>query len=325
MSTSTVHPATSPDPATATDTETASVIHPGTIVVGVDGSPESDLAVVWAAEQARAEGRVLSLVHATRPAQAWAQAYGYYDAALVGAEDAAGPTVLSRTLARVTADFADVEVHAHRRAVDPRQLLLDLAEKAHLLVVGSRGHGTVARLVLGSVSAAVARHAACPVVVVRAGDPEAATRGILVGIDRDGSPAAVAFAFRQASVRGLPLTVSHCCYDSFDAAATGGAVYLSGLELAHDTPGYETGRLVVDEAVAGLREQYPDVVLTLRLAPLPVDSYLVAAAGSCDMVVVGAHAGLAPLAFLVGRDTEHALVTRAPAVVAVVPEPAAQR
>ena len=137
------------------------------IVVGVDGSPASKVALRWAAHIARAEGASLDAVIAWEfpPALVGVGAMppAYYpdveaDRQLTDAIDevfgAARPTSLRPVVRR-------------GRAVD---VLLQLAKDAHLLVVGSRGRGAVTGALLGSVSARVAGHATCPVLVV----PEAA-------------------------------------------------------------------------------------------------------------------------------------------------------
>ncbi|CAN5345665.1 universal stress protein [soil metagenome] len=300
-----------------------SPVLPGSVVVGVDGSPQSELAVSWAAEQAQLEGRALTLVHGTGSTHAWWMDVAAGSADLGGMkEDAAliaGRALLDTTRQTVAAAFPDVEVHTLLQADDARQTLLDLSEAASMLVVGSRGRGVVASLVLGSVSSAVTRHAACPVVVLRPRDPDVTPQGILVGVDRSGrSRAAVEFAYRQASIHALPLTVTHC---SFGIVVGPDDVP----EIPYDTPGYEQERLLVDAAVNGMSEKFPDVRVTLTLGRGLVDTFLIDAAHASSMVVVGSHADRFLWNYVFNRNVDRSVVMHAPAVVAVVPEPSDHR
>lgn len=291
----------------------------GTIVVGVDGSTQGQLAVAWAAEQAGLEGRALTLVHGTGESRAWwvAGASAGIDVERLQREAAtsAGRAVLEQARETVRTDFPLVEVHTLLQVVDARQALLDLSATASMLVVGSRGRGPVASLVMGSVSAAVTRHAQCPVVVLRPRDTTVTPQGILVGVDRSGhSRAAVEFAYRQASIRALPLTVTYC---SFGVVVGENDVP----EIPYDTPGYEHERLILDASINGMSEKFPDVRVTLTLGRGLVDTYLIDACRVSDMVVVGSHVDRYLWNYLFNRNVDRSIVMHAPAVVAVVPEP----
>ncbi|MEI4272172.1 universal stress protein [Klenkia sp. LSe6-5] len=135
------------------------------IVVAVDGSAPSREALRWGVRQAHLVGGVVQAVTAwTYPdlygwgavgAPDWAaNAREQQDAAVSAALDPADATaVVRQVLEGLTA-----------------RVLLDAAAGADLLVVGSRGHGAFAGMVLGSVSLHLVTHAPCPVVVVRAAD-----------------------------------------------------------------------------------------------------------------------------------------------------------
>jgi nucleotide-binding universal stress UspA family protein len=133
----------------------------GRIIVGVDGSPSSEQALRWAAEQARRTGQE---VHAVIGWE-YPPSYG---GAPVSDLDWAGDSrgALEKAVAN-TLDEANAQrvvqhvVHAH-----PAQALLDAADGADLLVVGCRGYGGFAGMLLGSVSQHVVAHAPCPVVVL---------------------------------------------------------------------------------------------------------------------------------------------------------------
>ena len=105
---------------------------------------------------------------------------------------------------------------------DPREQLLELSKRAALVVVGSRGRGKVRSLLLGSVGVALVRHSACPVVIHRPWNPGMVRNGIVVGADgSEESRSVLEFAYQQAALRNLPLTVLHCFPDG--QAAMGAA------------------------------------------------------------------------------------------------------
>jgi nucleotide-binding universal stress UspA family protein len=135
----------------------------GRIVVGVDGSPSSEEALRWAVEQARLTGQpVHALTSWTYPLD--------YGAPEIDSIDWEGNStgVLENTVAKVL-DRSDAD-RVTQQVVEghPARVLLDAAADADLLVVGSRGHGGFAGMLLGSVSQHVVAHATCPVVVVHA-------------------------------------------------------------------------------------------------------------------------------------------------------------
>ncbi|MEP6816525.1 MAG: universal stress protein [Marmoricola sp.] len=287
----------------------------GTIVVGVDGSAPSDRAVTWAAEQASLEGRALTLAHGVGLGEGtWLGADGVSGEAVFEAVRAEGQIVLDRAASAVIHGFPDVETRTVLPMTDPRLALLELAEQAAMVVVGSRGRGPVASLVLGSVSVAVTRHATCPVVVVRPALPGDRVRGILVGVDGTGnSAAAVEFAYRQASARALPLTVMHCFVDVLSTSR-------GPWQVPYDSPGLEEQRLILDATVNGMGEKFPDVPVTLTLGRGLVQDCLVHASQSMDMVVVGAHPKHTLIGLVFDPHVDSAVMEHAPCIVAVVPE-----
>jgi nucleotide-binding universal stress UspA family protein len=133
------------------------------IVVGVDGSPQSERALRWADQQARLTGSELHAVIA------WHLPTSYGYAAVYDDADWAGDAreTLDRTIKEALGE--DDGVYRHVREGHPAAVLVEAAKAADLLVVGSRGHGGFAGLLLGSVSQHVVAHAACPVVVVPPG------------------------------------------------------------------------------------------------------------------------------------------------------------
>lgn len=140
----------------------------GSIVVGHDGSAEADHALGDALELAgRLQAPVVivrawSIATAPRPAT-WE--FGYVSSFTEYAQ--AVREELEKDVAGVTRMHPAVSVHYRVVHADPATALIDVSRDARMLVVGSRGRGGFAGLVLGSVSERCVRHADCPVLVVR--------------------------------------------------------------------------------------------------------------------------------------------------------------
>lgn len=133
------------------------------IVVGVDGSEESRVALQRAVEEARLRDAVLQPVTAWTPsALLGPPAYADFDSERDKAE-AAARKLLEEVVAQLPNDIEVEPVVASGRA---SQALLNQSEGADLLVVGTRGRGGFAGLLLGSTSHQVTSHARCPVLVV---------------------------------------------------------------------------------------------------------------------------------------------------------------
>jgi nucleotide-binding universal stress UspA family protein len=136
----------------------------GPVVVGIDGSPESVTALRWAAEHARCRRLPLEVIHAWSISDTEAlrvddlfQVAESRDRDRRQIEDLLGRSIDAGQRADVTLRLLDG---------NPVGVLLEAAERASLLVVGSRGQGGITRLLLGSTSAACLQHASCNVAVV---------------------------------------------------------------------------------------------------------------------------------------------------------------
>jgi nucleotide-binding universal stress UspA family protein len=146
----------------------------GTIVVGVDGSDRSRDALRWAVDEAKLRQDTVRVVHAWEPPVV----------AAVDIPPAPDPPVyLPELIAhvqegaealveRMAAEFRDAGVELEPEAIEgpAASVLVELAEGADLLVVGSRGKGGLVGLLLGSISRQVSEHAPCPVVIYRRRD-----------------------------------------------------------------------------------------------------------------------------------------------------------
>ena len=143
------------------------------IVVGVDGSPSSVRALRWALRQAGLVGAPVEAVIAWQDPAIYGIGFEWASVSFDSESLAeAAEKVLADSVAQVTVagQGGGPPVQVVPRVVQghPAQVLLEAARGAQLLVVGSRGHGTLAGVLLGSVSQHCVQHAPCPVLVVPA-------------------------------------------------------------------------------------------------------------------------------------------------------------
>jgi nucleotide-binding universal stress UspA family protein len=137
------------------------------IVVGVDGSDHARKALQWAVDEARLRHAQLVAVHAWHyPYLSSGPLAPAPEVPLNGIEDEARG-VLDHALERIDTDGLEQPIERLSVCDGSAHALLDAAKDADLLVVGSRGRGGFAGLLLGSVSQEVAHHAPCPIVIVR--------------------------------------------------------------------------------------------------------------------------------------------------------------
>jgi len=132
-----------------------------TVVVGIDGSECSRKALAWAEQYASAVGADLRLVTAWH----WLTSYGV-PLAYAGYD----PAEDARKMVEAAAADLGMPVKRIHTVVDQGpagNVLVDASNGAMALVVGTRGHGTLAGALLGSTSSFCTHHASCPVVVVR--------------------------------------------------------------------------------------------------------------------------------------------------------------
>lgn len=142
---------------------------PGQIVVGIDASEEAQAALRWAVQEASFRSASVTAVHVWHDVIA----SGGLDIQMIDPSqlEAAAQSMASSTVALVEEEMGGFPrpvtiqlAHGH-----PGRALLDAAEGADLLVVGSRGHGGFTGLLLGSVATYVVHHASLPVAVVPLG------------------------------------------------------------------------------------------------------------------------------------------------------------
>lgn len=189
------------------------------LVVAIDGSSGSDAALQWAAHDASLRDAGLVVVHVLPDADAarWLDlpSSEYFDLAHRAREilDEAKRSVLQAVGPKV------IDVRTRTATGNTVARLVELAKDADMIVVGSRGHGRLERLVLGSVSSGLVRHARCSVAVIHGNDvsspKEMTDAPVVVGFD--GSPAsevAMAIAFDEAALRDVELIAVHAYSDA---------------------------------------------------------------------------------------------------------------
>lgn len=276
------------------------------IVVGFDGSPCSIQAANWAAAQATLDGSEVVLCHVG--GQRRSSGSGD-DIAASGAEQ-----ILSNGVRHVRARAPGVDVVPAAWFGNPARRLIDAASDAVLLVVGLRGADGPHEFRLGSVSAQVARHAHCTVVVVPdTGDHTDGERRrqVVVGVDGSSSSnLALAFAFDQAARRHAELRAIHV----FDAAT---------IQIMASLPQRELRRLHVTAAdtLHGLLSEHagrhPGVRVSSAVLSGAPASTLTAAAADAELLVLGSR-GHGDVATLMLGSTSHTVLHNATCPVAVV-------
>lgn len=188
------------------------------IVVAVDGSGPSDAAVRWATRESLLRSVPLKLLHivgahsVTRSLMPVPVTTGQWQdrharEIVDGAADLAQRTAQD---AGAGADIAGAEIY-HSPAIPT---LIELSERAMMIVVGSRGHGALRRGLLGSVSTGLVYGARCPVAVIHDHAAPAVDAPVVVGIDgSESSDLGTRIAFEEASARRVELVAVHAWSD----------------------------------------------------------------------------------------------------------------
>lgn len=135
------------------------------VLVGIDGSEPAEDALRWALEEARCRDATLTVALVAEHPRLSGMPYPTERGNVREEAEAE----LAAILDEVVGTDTDVRVETRVATGDPRQVLRELSEGADLLVVGSRGHGGLTGLLLGSVGQYLVTHSACPVTVVRWG------------------------------------------------------------------------------------------------------------------------------------------------------------
>lgn len=257
------------------------------IVVGVDGSDGGRHALAWAVGEAARRGAVLEAVHVWTPPIAMAPLGAV---ALPGddeAFEAAARNLFDELLAEV-----DEDVRAGGIAVEPlviqghaTTVLLERAESADLLVVGSRGHGAFMGMLLGSIAHQCLHHATGPVAVVPPSAPIPADGTVVVGVDgSEESWAAARWATEEAGIRNSTLLVVHGWWTPYAVPPVGIAVH------PEETQAFEEdARRMLTDMMDGIVEQATHKPAQVVLEPVEdvAAKALIDRSEGAAMVVVG--------------------------------------
>ena len=283
----------------------------GSVVVGVDGSPASELALRWAVKEASRTRHPLHVVHALE------NEVVLNDTLQLGTKEspARGDPVLTKAMDQVRALDPEVAAVAHSVTGFAPSTLIAAAKVAGTVVVGSHGRSALPSVLLGSVSQQVAIHASCPVVVVREnGTLDSVESGhVVVGVDgTDASEPALAYAFAYASSTRSSVTAVHTWWweplegVSLGEPWTGDWTQIASQESA-----------LISELLAGWTDRYPDVLVERHVVRGDPVVELLEQSGHASLLVVGSRGRGGFIGLLLGSVSRR-ILKRATCPVAVV-------
>jgi nucleotide-binding universal stress UspA family protein len=271
------------------------------VVVGVDGSAQSDAAVAWAVAEARARGCGLQIVHCCE-----SRNYGLWTTTKTlreGLRQMARP-LIDRALALAARLDPDIPADGRVLVASPAHTLVRLSARASLVVVGRNGRGAISRLPLGSVARHVMANTTCPVVGVGCPRDDVAvgtTSRIIAAIDHPaGHELTLHFAFGEALLHHVPMRVA------------------SALPRAR-LPG-APARRQLGASLISWQAQYPAVDVTSSVHVGDLVDALESLCTPRDLLVLGHHQHGPLILSALGAHTTAAMRV-APCPIAVVQEP----
>jgi nucleotide-binding universal stress UspA family protein len=286
------------------------------IVVGVDGSPSSRMAVRWAAREAGMRNVPISLICAIDTPPWGSLALGGQAAPLPTEtgdwRERAGKKIIADAIKVVEDSTGDPPaINTEMWFAPPVPTLVDLSKEAQMMVVGCRGQAMLRRILLGSVSSGLIHHAYCPVAVIHDEAPFVLQPSQLpVALGVDGSPAselATAIAFDEASFRGVELIALHAWSDG----------HVSDMPSMEWSAQQARAEEALAERLAGWQERYPDVAVHRRLVWDHPARHLLDEAESTQLLVVGSRGRGGFAGMLLGSvSSAVAQAARAPVIVA---------
>ena len=271
------------------------------VVVGYDGTDESDHALRWAVEEARMRQRDLVICHSWR----WPYPISHVDLDLEETVKRMGQHVLERGVSRARDLTRSVRIRPKLMDGPAYAALLHESYDAEVLVVGSHEQEELA---IGSTALQLPARAQQPVMVVRRSDHH---ERVVVGVDGSaGGDAALAFGFQEAALRGWRLKAVYGCWEPGAVAGTDLALFADRDELTRSC-----GALL-ERVVSPWRTKYPRVQADTSLVMEGPRTALLEAAKQADLVVVGDR-GTGSVGPLLLGSTSTAMLQHAPCTVAV--------
>ena len=288
------------------------------VVVAVDGSPSSQVAVRWAARDAAMRHVALTVVHVApslaAPASMWGWPADRIPEEVLEIQENEARRVITEAINVAKDDGAGgdrPEIDSELFFGSPVPTLVDLSKEAQMVVVGCRGRTGRHRRLLGSVSTGLIHHAHRPVAVIHDEVPsslQSAQLPVLVGIDGSrASELATAIAFEEASWRGVDLVALHVWSDADMPALIG--IEESALQSAAEK--------ALAESLAGWNERYPEVTVHRLVEFERPARHLLDKSERAQLVVVGSHGRGGFAGMLLGSvSTAVAQAARVPVIVA---------
>ena len=276
------------------------------IIVGYDGSPGSELALHWAAREAGDRGITLTVCHAWAPEDLAL----LIEPALFDLARRQGEEIAQRGLRHAGQFAGPGGAQPLLAAGPPARVLCEHSGPATLVVVGARGHGRLAGLLLGSVAWQLAGHGQGPIVIVRgpARRPNDAPGPVVAGVDGSAaSPAVLQLAGEEAALRHVPVLAVCALADA--PASLGGA------------------RQVEEEFTSMLtrwEKQHPGVTVLRHVSQGSPRAALLEAGAEAQMIIVGTR-GRGGIPGMTLGSAAAALLHHAPCPVGIVRPPAATR
>ena len=256
------------------------------IVAASDGSEESLRAVDWAAREAVLRGAPLRIVSAPGmlPRMVSSQGHSDYETVSDVIRDESDHALTAAT-ARAAKVAPDLLIDADHLTGGPAEAVTAAGSGALMLVVGSRGVGAFAAMILGSVSRYAATHASSPVVVVRE-EIGATHRQVGVGIGGlEDNTAALTFAFEEADLRKASLVAIHAWQTTQSDISRAGIALTAPSRSALEAEATRQLDGLLDE----WRDKYPDVPVSHDVVHGHPGRILSGLSARADLVVLGRH------------------------------------
>lgn len=276
------------------------------VLVGFDGSPASERALRWAAEEARLRRMPLTVCHA------WHWQYPVPPSGPSALETARkmGQHILDKGVLTAREACPQTQVRGRLAAGPAPAVLVNQSENASLALIGSHGRNGGATFVAGSSAVQLPAYAHCPVIVVR--NAADRSRPVVVGVDGSAaSEAALAFGLEEAALRGQSLRAVYGCWepDAIASAEMGMIADPDELRLMAATR--------LERTMSPWREKYPYVDVEISLVMRTPRHTLLEAAAGAGLLVLGGR-GLGGVAGLRLGAVSSAMLQHAPCSVAIV-------